>query len=256
MANIISVANQKGGVGKTTTAFNLSMALARDGLRVLLVDNDPQGNLTSYAIKDDLDNKMTIDEIYIARRPAPLELNQCTSISENVSIIPADQMLAGAEYYLMSKPNKEFILRNALAGVVEDFDFVIIDNPPALNLLTVNGLVASEKVLVPVQMEFFSLEGIVLLQNTIDQLKDKNPNLEILGFIPSMFDTRRKLNWDVLKLMEEKFGNQMFSTKIHNSVRIAESSGHGASVIDYDPQSRSSQEFVEFAKEVRARCQI
>ncbi|MDZ4677144.1 MAG: ParA family protein [Oligoflexia bacterium] len=251
MATIISVANQKGGVGKTTTAFNLAWALTELNSQVLLIDNDPQGNLTSYALSEDNPPQLTIDEIYVTRKSQNiLDMSQLTKINENLFILAADSMLAGVEFYLVSRPDKEYILKRAISSVVEHFDYVIIDNPPALNLLTVNGLVASESVIIPVQLEFFSLEGIVLLQNTIKSLHDRNPGLEILGIIPNMFDNRRKLNWEVLDALKKQFGEKVFESKIHNSVKIAESSGHGKSILSYAPQSRSSAEYIEFAKEV------
>jgi chromosome partitioning protein len=250
MGTVISIANQKGGVGKTTTAFNLGWALSALGSQVLLVDNDPQGNLTSYAMAGDDLGMTTIDEVYVNRRSRPLEVSQFLTVNENLRLLPADSMLAGVEYYLMSRPDKEYVLKNALAAALEKFHYIIIDNPPALNLLTVNGLVAANGVIVPVQLEYFSLEGIVLLQKMMDSLKDKNPDLRLIGIVPNMFDDRRKLNWEVLEALKKEFGDKVFATKIHDSVKIAESSGHGQSIIKYSPSSRSSAEYLEFAKEV------
>lgn len=246
-AVILSIVNQKGGVGKTTLSFNLASALKKQGHKVLLIDNDPQGNLTSYA---DVEPRLTIDEIYVSRRPQSLQKSDLTEIDSGLSILAADSMLAGVEYYLSTRIDKEFVLKNALQSLQNEFDFILIDNPPALNLLTVNGLVASSGVLVPVQLEFFSLEGIMALEKTIEALKDKNAALRILGIVPNMFDDRRKLNWEVLDALQKAFGDKVLKTKIHDSVKIAESSGHGKSILSYSPSSRSSQEFMEVAQEI------
>lgn len=258
MATVISIANQKGGVGKTTTAFNLGHAFCEQGFRVLLIDNDPQGNLTSYGVQKDQEHwepPFTIDEVYVSRRETLLEKENFIPLKENLDLLAADSMLSGAEYYLMAKGQKEFVLKKALSPLMDCYDYVVIDNPPALNLLTVNGLVASHFVVVPVQLEFFSLEGIVLLEKTIESLQDKNPVLSILGIVPNMYDGRRKLNVEVLEALREQFGDKVFSSPIHNSVKIAESSGHGRSILSYAPSSRSSKEFLEIAQEVHNKCQ-
>jgi chromosome partitioning protein len=249
MANIISMANQKGGVGKTTTTFNLGSALASLGHKVLLIDNDPQCNLTSYAGAGDEIIQTSIDDFYVTKRK-PLGLDEVINLEKKLWILPAEVELVGAEHHLALRSDKEYVLKKALKEVAEYFDFIIIDNPPALNLLTVNGLVASAGVLVPVQLEFFSLEGVVFLRKTIQRLQDKNPGLRLLGIIPNMFDDRRKLNWEVFEALKKEFGDTLFNTKIHDSVKIAESSGHGKSILNYAPQSRSTKEFIELAGEV------
>lgn len=246
---ILSIANQKGGVGKTTTAFNLGAALAQLDQKVLFVDNDPQGNLTSYALAGEGLPGTTIDDIYVTRRK-PLEVEELVEVGEKMSILAADAGLMGAEHYLVGREGKEFVLRTALRGVAQNFDYVIIDNPPALSLLTINGLVASNAVLVPVQLEFFSLEGVVLLQRTINSLQDRNPGLRLLGILPNMFNDKRKLNWEVLNALQDQFKDQLLQTKIHDSVKIAESSGHGKSILKYAPRSRSTEEFLSLAQEV------
>ena len=251
MGTILSIVNQKGGVGKTTLSFNLAGALKSLGHKILIVDNDPQGNLSSYAdVGGSLSPRLTIDEVYVSRRSQPLEKKDLVTIDDTLSILPSDSMLAGVEYYLTTRSDKEYVLKNALQKLKDEFDFILIDNPPALNLLTVNGLIASQGVLVPVQLEFFSLEGIVALEKTIESLKDKNPTLKIIGIVPNMFDDRRKLNWEVLEALKESFGEKVLNTKIHNCVKIAESSGHGKSILSYSPKSRSSQEFLQIAEEI------
>lgn len=249
---ILSLANQKGGVGKTTTAFNLSSALASLGKKVLMIDNDPQCNLTRYALDVDHLVSVSTDDLYVTRRKA-LVKEEVVAISKALHILPAEPGLAGSEYYLVQRTDREFVLKSALSEMKSHYDYIIIDNPPALNLLTINGLVASDAVLIPVQLEFFSLEGIVLLQKTMDSLKEKNPHLELLGIVPNMFNDRRKLNWEVLGALQTKFPEAVFKTKIHDSVKIAESSGHGESILTYAPGSRSTAEFLDLAKEVIAK---
>lgn len=251
MARVISLANQKGGVGKTTTSFNLASALRQSQeARVLLIDNDPQGNLTSYALSEGTTPELTIDELYVSRKNPRLSLETLSKVSENFYLLASDQMLSGVEYYLASRTDKESVLKNALAEIRNEFDYVLIDNPPALSLLTINGLVASDYVLVPVQLEFFSLEGIVQLQRTLELVKDRNPELKFLGIVPNMFDDRRKLNWEVLEALKKQFGDLVLETKIHNSVKLAESSGYGKSILTYAPASRPSQEFLSLADEI------
>lgn len=248
MGKILSIANQKGGVGKTTATFNLGSALSALDFNVLLVDNDPQCNLTSYCTSL-LEFYTTVDDLYVTRRK-PLEKAELVRLSEKLFLLPAEEGLVGAEYYLSTRGDKEYVLKNALRPLTQEFDFIIIDNPPALNLLTINGLISSEGVIVPVQLEYFSLEGIVFLQRTISSLQDKNPGLKLLGIIPNMFNDRRKLNWEVLEALKTEFKGLIFETKIHDSVKVAESSGHGESILKYAPNSRSSEEFMELAREV------
>ncbi|MCC6277248.1 MAG: ParA family protein [Oligoflexia bacterium] len=253
-ATIISLANQKGGVGKTTSAFNLASALSKLGQKTLLIDNDPQGNLTSYAAPQ-TSLGLTIDEVYLSRRGHSLDYSALQPLSDTLHLLPADNMLAGVEYYLVSRPDKESILSQALVPLLERFDYVVIDNPPALGLLTINGLMASDYVLIPVQLEYFSLEGIVLLSKTLETMIERNPKLKILGILPNMFDDRRKLNLEVLGILENQFGDKVLKSKIHNSVKISESSGHGKSIFSYSPNSRASQEFMSLAKEVMGHVQ-
>ncbi|HEX4923649.1 MAG TPA: ParA family protein [Bdellovibrionales bacterium] len=255
MAHILAIANQKGGVGKTTLAFNLGSALSALNRRVLLVDNDPQGNLTSYAGREVPERQLTLDQLYLRKGSERLAASDVLSLGSKLGLIPSDQMLSGVEYYLMSRPSRDQVLRQQLEPVFGEFDFILIDNPPSLNLLTINGLMAADRVLVPVQPEFFSLEGISQLQATLDDLRRYKPSLAYLGFVANMFDNRRKLNSDVMNTLKETYPELVFDTRIHNSVKVTESSGFGRSVLDYSPRSRPAQEFQSLASEVLKRLE-
>jgi chromosome partitioning protein len=256
MAFILAIANQKGGVGKTTATYNLAAALAKKDQRVLMVDNDPQGNLTSYSVGEIDESQKTLDEVYLSKSSKPIVKEELLEVSKNIHLIPGDPMLSGVEYFLISRSERESILRSALKNLTSDFDFVLIDNPPSLNLLTVNGLVASDRVLVPVQPEFFSLEGLAQLQSTMDEMKRWHPRIEMLGMFTNMFDERRRLNTDVLKTLQDTYGELVFKTRIHNSVKIAESSGFGKSIIEYAPRSRSAKEYLDLAGEIMENLSV
>jgi len=250
---VLSLANQKGGVGKTTVCFNLATALVRLGHKVLLIDNDPQANLTTYTGINVEPSTLTLDQVYLSRDRRAVSFSELSEVQENLYLIPSDSALAGVEYYLVSRSQRESVLNNALATVKSEFDFVLIDNPPSLNLLTLNGLMASEGVLVPLQAEFFSLEGLSQLQTTIQDLKKWNESLAIVGIVRNVFDSRRRLNQDVSDLLKKQFGDLLFETKIHDSVKVAESAGFGKSIFQYAPSSKSSKEFLDLAKELEAK---
>jgi len=251
VAVVIALANQKGGVGKTTATLNLSEAFARLGRKVLLVDNDTQGNLTQYAAEEVAEGWCTVDELYLSKNP--LTFSQIYQYRENRFLIGSSPELAGVEYYLISRTGRETLLKQKLDLVKNEFDYVLIDNPPSLNLLTINGLVAADKVIVPVQPEYFSLEGIRQIKTSVEDLKRWHPNLEISGIFLNMFDDRRRLNCDVQKLLQDTFGSLLLDTVIHDSVKIPESSGYSRSVLDYAPSSRSSREFQNLALELSRR---
>ncbi|MGE3973960.1 MAG: ParA family protein [Bdellovibrionales bacterium] len=254
-ARILALANQKGGVGKTTVCFNLATALTRAGHKVLLIDNDPQANLTAYTGVVVEPSTLTLDQVYLARDKRVLSLHDLSQVSAKLYLLPSDAALAGVEYYLVSRAARESVLKAALEGLRKEFDFILIDNPPSLNLLTLNGLMAAHGVLVPLQADFFSLEGLSQLEATIRDLKRWNENLEIVGIIRNVFDQRRRLNQDVSKLLAEKFGSLLFETKIHNSVKVAESAGFGKSIFQYAPSSKSSAEFAELAEELKIKLE-
>jgi chromosome partitioning protein len=259
-AVIITVANQKGGVGKTTTTMNLGVALARKGKRVLLVDGDPQANLTSYlgvTPGEGLhENLRTLDEIYLAKRPLDGEaLSACIARTESgVELIASDRNLSGVEHYLFTKPDREMVLSRFFSAIRSHYDFIFIDTPPSLNLLTLNALCASDYVLIPVQPEFFSLEGIVKIRESIESVASRfNEKLKILGVLPTQVSHRRKLTQEVLDTLEGGLGELMMTSMIHDSAAVTESSGHASSVIDYDRGSRGAKDYLAAAEELLGR---
>jgi chromosome partitioning protein len=248
---VIALANQKGGVGKTTATLNIAEAFVRMGRKVLIIDNDAQGNLTQYAAGEFPDEYLSIDELYLSKSAVNVE--NIFQVKPNLALIGASPELSGVEYYLVSRTGRESLLKEKIAPLKNKFDFILIDNPPSLNLLTINGLVASDKVIVPVQPEYFSLEGIRQIKGSVDDLRKWHTDVSLAGIFLNMFDDRRKLNSDVQKLLRETFGDLVFETVIHDSVKIPESSGHQKSVLAYAPASRSSKEFQDLAKEISER---
>ncbi len=260
-AKILTIANQKGGVGKTTTVMNLGVALVREGKRVLLVDGDPQANLTSYLGvtpgEPPYESVHTLDEIYLAKRPLDSKTKHLFihPTQSGVDLIASDKALSGVEYYLFTRTDREVVLARFLAIVQNDYDFIIIDTPPSLNLLTLNALSASDYVLIPVQPEFFSLEGIVKIRESIEDVRTRwNPKISIIGILPTQLSNRRKLTQEVIQLLREELGSKLFQAIIHDNAAVAESSGHAQSVIDYDRSSRGAQDYQAAARELLTRC--
>ena len=253
-ARIIAVANQKGGVGKTTTTINLATAMAAIGSRVLVVDLDPQGNAsTGLGIKHDRRVRGTYDLICGS---AGLAESTVSSEVPGLSVIPSTVDLAGVELELIDMERREYRLRESLAAVREGYDYVFVDCPPALGLLTLNALVAADAILVPLQCEFFALEGLSHLLKTIERIKRSlNPSLELQGVVLTMFDTRNNLTEMVAADVRGFLGEKVYNTVIPRNVRVSEAPSHGKPVLLYDIRCAGSQAYIHLAKEVLHREQ-
>lgn len=249
MVKVIAIANQKGGVGKTTTAVNLAACLSQKGRKVLMLDADPQGNATSGLGFDKRDIKKCIYDTLI--NDVMMKDVLLHSDYENLDVIPATIQLAGAEIELVSLMNREGRLKNALERVKHDYDYVLIDCPPSLGLLTINALTAANSVLVPIQCEFYALEGVSQLMNTIKLVqRNLNPALKLEGVLMTMFDQRTNLSSDVVGEVRKYFNTKMYNTIIPRNVRLSEAPSHGQPVIVYDPKSKGAQVYMELAAEV------
>ncbi len=251
MARILAITNQKGGVGKTTTAVNLAAGLALLGRRVLLVDMDPQGNATMGSGVDKRHLERTVYHLLLRQA----KLADVARRSEGgYDLVPANRDLAGAEVELVDEAEREYRLGQALAGIDGAYDFVLIDCPPALNLLTVNALAAAQAVIIPMQCEYFALEGLSDLVNTVKKVKGRlNPGIEIEGLLRAMFDPRNTLAQQVSDQLKAHFGAKVYDTVIPRNVRLAEAPSYGLSALGYDKASKGAQAYMQLAEEIIRR---
>jgi len=250
MGRVIGIANQKGGVGKTTTAINLSACLAEKGKKVLLIDMDPQGNATSGMGLERGTIENTIYQLLISE---DLGIKDCiqTNVFENIDVLPSDVNLSGAEIELIDIKRKEFILKNKLEKVRDEYDFILIDCPPSLNMLTVNALTTADSVLVPIQCEYYALEGLSLLLHTISLVKKRlNPYLEVEGVVFTMYDSRTNLSLQVVENVKNNLKQNVYKSIIPRNVRLAEAPSHGLPINRYDPKSSGAEGYRSLAQEV------
>jgi len=248
MGRIITVFNQKGGVGKTTSVINLAAALGRRNKRTLVVDIDPQGNATSGLGIDKKSLTASIYDSLINNIDVKKTIQKTTA--ENVDIVPSNVELAGAEIELIEKKDRELVLKSVLDGIRDVYDIILIDCPPSLGLLSINGLSASDSVMIPIQCEYYALEGVSQLMETVMLVKRSlNPNLDIEGVILSMFDGRTNLSIQVVEEVKKYFKGKVYTTIIPRNVRLAEAPSYGLSVIDYDPKSKGAEAYMELADE-------
>ena len=252
MGKTIAIANQKGGVGKTTTAINLAASLAMNHKRVLLIDADPQANATSGLGVESKQMTSTIYECLVDDYPmTSAAVNTCV---EGLDIVGSRIDLVGAELELINKENRENVLRRSIEGAKQTYDYILIDCSPSLGLITVNALTAADSVIIPVQAEYFALEGISKLLNTVRIIKSKlNPSLRIEGFLLTMYDARLRLANQIFEELKSHFGDMVFNTVIPRNIKLSEAPSHGLPAILYDPNSRGATSHLQLAKELIAR---
>lgn len=249
MERIIAIANQKGGVGKTTTSINLSACLAELGKKVLAVDMDPQGNMTSGLGIDKNNVEYTVYDLIIGE--AGIENVVCKEALENLDVLPANVDLSAAEIELIGVENKEYIIRDEVNKIKEKYDYIIIDCPPSLSMLTINAMTTADTVLVPIQCEYYALEGLSQLIHTIDLVKERlNPKLEMEGVVFTMYDARTNLSLQVVENVKENLNKSIYKTIIPRNIRLAEAPSHGMPINLYDPKSAGAENYRLLAEEV------
>ena len=249
MGRIIAIANQKGGVGKTTTAINLSASLASLGKKVLALDLDPQGNMTSGlgVDKDEVEN--SVYDLII--REAEIEECICKEVIENLDVLPSNINLSASEIELIGIDDKEYIIKNAMKAVKENYDFIIIDCPPALSMLTINAMTTANSVLVPIQCEYYALEGLSQLIHTINLVQERlNPELYIEGVVFTMYDARTNLSLQVVENVKDNLEQTIYKTIIPRNIRLAEAPSYGMPIHLYDPKSTGAESYMMLAEEV------
>lgn len=251
MTRTIAIVNQKGGVGKTTTSVNLAASLALAGKRVLLVDLDPQGNATTGSGVNKKEATRTVYQVLLGL--GEVASIRMASESGKYDLVPANRELAGAEVELVDLPNREGRLKAALAGIAGEYDFILLDCPPSLSLLTINGLVAAREVLIPMQCEYYALEGLSDLVGTIKRVRaNMNPILEIGGLLRTMYDPRNTLSQQVSAQLEQHFGNKVFKTLVPRNIRLAEAPSYGIPAVAWDRGSKGAQAYIALADEILA----
>ncbi len=252
MGRVIAIANQKGGVGKTTTSINLSAALGDQGMKVLVIDTDPQGNTTSGLGLDKNSLEKTVYELFIGDITTDEAITK--GVCNNVDIIPSNVNLAAVEIELIDAEDKEFILRNAIDEVRDYYDFIIIDCPPSLSMLTLNAMTTANTVLVPIQCEYYALEGLGQLVHTVNLVKNRlNPELEMEGVVFTMFDSRTNLSLQVVENVKENIDENVYKTIIPRNIRLAEAPSYGQPINVYEPKSSGAEAYRLLAKEVIER---
>mgnify|MGYP000488453181 CR=1 FL=1 len=255
MGRIIAVANQKGGVGKTTTAINLAACLAEAGKKVLTIDLDPQGNMTSGLGVDKNEVENTVYELMLDE--CSIKESMTDTVVDGMKVIPSNVNLAGAEIELLGIPEKEYILRNAVDYIKEDYDFIVIDCPPSLNMLTINAMTTANSVLVPIQCEYYALEGLSQLIATLRQVKRLyNPDIDIEGVLLTMYDSRLNLTVQVVAELKKYFPQKIYHTVIPRNVRLSEAPSFGQPVLYYDRSSKGSAAYEELAEEFLKKNRI
>ena len=249
MGRIIAVANQKGGVGKTTTAINLSSCLASLGKKVLAIDMDPQGNMTSGLGIDKNEVEYTVYELILGQ--VGIEKVICKDALENLDVLPTNINLSAAEIELIGVEEKEFIIRKEVDKIRENYDFIVIDCPPSLSMLTINAMTTADSVLVPIQCEYYALEGLSQLMHTIDLVKERlNPELKIEGVVFTMYDARTNLSLQVVENVKDNLQQTIYKTIIPRNIRLAEAPSHGLPINLYDPKSSGAESYMLLAEEV------
>ena len=249
MAKVIAITNQKGGVGKTTTAINLAASLAANDLRILLIDSDPQGNSTSGLGIEKKPESLTFYNALLDG--TPIENTIVRTNCDGLDIVPADKNLVASNLEMVDLEDREYRLRNALKEIRAHYDYILIDCPPALDLLTLNALVASDSVLIPIQCEFFALEGISQLMDTVEKVREAfSHDLKIEGILLTMFDERTNLTRQVAEDLKDFFDKEVLTTVIPRSVRLAEAPSYGKPILMYDPRSRGAESYIKLAKEI------